>query len=144
MAPIRTDLLSNERMLMDDGIEERPFKGEKTRRNYLDHKTFENEIQDFLQDRLDNAHLSAFLQHFDTCQVCRDELYIQYLVKAGLPKLETGETFNLQKEVDSYISQERLHLFRRTRLRVYAFTLEIITLAAFGGAVAATLMYYFR
>lgn len=134
MVPIRTDLLSSDRIL----TQEESGRHARLRRDdghTLDHKTFENEIPAFLADRLDNGQLQDFLRHYDSCQVCQDELYIQYLVKEGLPKLETGETFNLQKEVDGYIREERLHLFRRTRLRIYAITLEVITLAAYVAAV---------
>ena len=94
----------------------------------------EKEIPAFLEDRLDNRRLGAFLEHLEGCKSCQDELSVQFLVAEGMNKLETGETFNLQKELKSYVEQERRHLYGREHLTLIAYSLELITLLA----VAAT------
>ena len=49
----------------------------------MDCKEFSGLIQDFLNDRLDEMKLSEFLSHIEECEVCRDELRIQYLIYEG-------------------------------------------------------------
>ncbi len=100
------------------------------RRKEYTHKQFENEIPEFLEDRLTNRALERFLQHMDSCDACRDELSTQYLVDRGLPRLETGETFNLGKELGSYVALERKRLRKRVQLGKTAYLLEIVTLLA--------------
>lgn len=95
------------------------------------HKDFEREIPAFLSDLLPNKELDRFLTHLSGCPSCEDELSIQYLVYAGMPKLETGETFNLQKELADYVELETRRLHRRRELSAAAALLEL-------GAILAT------
>ena len=46
----------------------------------MDCKEFNSLIQDFLNDRLSEMKLSEFLGHIESCEDCRDELRIQYLI----------------------------------------------------------------
>ena len=110
--------------------------------NSITHKQFEKQIPLFLEDRLANRALEAFLRHLDSCGSCQDELSIQFLVFAGMPKLETGETFNLQKELDADIQTERGRLRRREHLGAAAFILEVITLAAMVMAAVTGIMLF--
>ncbi len=104
----------------------------------ISHKEFERDIPAFLGDQLSDNELDDFLQHLDACKVCQDELSIQYLVYEGMPRLETGETFNLQNELRDYIKLEKGRLRRRRRLFRTAFSLEIFTVLL---AVAAGIVY---
>ena len=101
------------------------------------HKTFESRIPEFFADELTNRELEDFLEHYDTCGMCRDELSIQYLIHAGLPRLETGEAFNLQKELGAYVRLQRGRLERRERRVKLTALYEVFTLAAFAAAVTA-------
>lgn len=107
----------------------------KMRIAMLDCHQFDKMIPDFLEDRLDNQKLDEFLTHMDHCDECREELSIQFLVSAGMPKLETGETFHLQKELTAAVTQARTRLHRRVMLEFYAYGLEILSLAAAAGVV---------
>ena len=107
----------------------------------MDHKTFEKLIPDFLRDRLDNRTEREFLDHYDHCRSCREELSIQFLVYAGLPKLETGETFHLQNELSGRIEQARETNLRRRRLGSAAVVLEILTLTAVGTCLILWMAY---
>lgn len=91
----------------------------------------------FFADQLTNRELEDFLAHYDECRECRDELSIQYLIHTGLARLETGEVFNLQKELAAYVALERGRLFRRERNVKLTALYELFTLLAFAGAVAA-------
>ena len=94
------------------------------------HKDFEKQIPAFLSDMLPNRELDRFLSHLSGCSACEDELSIQYLVYAGMPKLETGETFNLQKELADYVELETQRLHRRRELGAAAVLLEAAAILA--------------
>lgn len=99
------------------------------------HKKFDALIPGFFSDTLTNGELQRFLDHYDTCSECREELSIQYLIHDGLAMMEKGEAFDLEKELGSYVDRERTRLERREWLSRAAALYELITLAAF--AVAA-------
>ncbi len=106
-----------------------------------EHKLFEKRIPDFLEDRLCNRDLEQFLDHLADCPQCRDELSIQYLVYEGVPRLETGETFNLQEELGGYVNLERKRLHGRKRLSLLALLFELVTVLA--AAAVAILFFLF-
>ncbi|MCI2049680.1 MAG: zf-HC2 domain-containing protein [Lachnospiraceae bacterium] len=108
----------------------------------MDCKQFEKMIPDFLADRLDGAQTDEFLKHFNTCVECHEELSIQYLVYAGLPKLETGETFNLGKDLQNEINCSIRRKRRRRHLSLAAAFLEICALGC-AAAVAASIFFLF-
>ena len=82
-------------------------------------------IPQFETDFLEDQELQAFLKHYSTCEACREELSIRYLVQKGLPNLESGKTFHLQQEVDRGIREAEIRLQRRSRLEHAAYTMEI-------------------
>lgn len=106
------------------------------------HKRFDALIPDFFEDRLGVPQLSRFLNHYETCPECRDELSIQYLIHEGLAKLETGESFNLEKDLNQYIEKERGRLSRRRMIGRMTFLYELLTLLVFAAAVVAYLVLY--
>ncbi len=79
----------------------------------------------FLDDDLDNRELSEFLAHVDSCPDCKEELTIQFLVKVGMKRLEDGNTFNLNKELENLLSGSKKKLHARKRLVMVSFVLEI-------------------
>ena len=99
-----------------------------------EHSDFIRCIPDFFDDRLTLSELEDFLSHYDTCDACRDEVTIQFLIREGLSRLESGRPFHLQRELDEFVGQERRHLLHRRRLSRAAFTTEFLTIAAFAAA----------
>ncbi len=86
-------------------------------------------IPQFLDDDLDNHDLAYFLKHVDNCADCREELTIQFLIKVGMKRLEDGNTFNLNKELDNLLieSQKKLR-FRKILVRI-SFVLKVAVVA---------------
>lgn len=110
----------------------------------LEHKRMEEEIPEFLEDRLSNERLDRLLTHLKECASCRDELSIQYLVKEGLPRIEAGSNFSLNEDLAAYIDLENRRLNRRMRLAFIAFSLEAITLLAMMGEILFLIRYFMR
>ena len=79
----------------------------------------------FLDDDLDNKDLSEFLKHIDNCEECREELTIQFLVKEGMHRLESGNTFNLKVELDYMLKDARKRLKTRKSLVHTSMFLQI-------------------
>ena len=110
----------------------------------MDCKEFNGLIQDFLNDRLDEMKLSEFLSHIEECEVCRDELRIQYLIYEGLARLEEGATFDVDKDLSDYMQLQRLQrkrLSSREGIKLTAIASEIITTAAFVIVLFVVLFY---
>ena len=108
----------------------------------MDCKSFEKKIPDFLADRLGNSDLTEFLEHFDHCAECREELSIQFLVSEGMPRLETGANFHLQNELSQVIAAARSKAGVRKRLAILAYSVEFAALTVMLLAVL-TAWYYF-
>lgn len=62
-------------------------------------KEAEKLIPLFLDDELENDDLREFMDHIEKCEECKEELTIQFLVLEGVARLETGNVFDLQKEL---------------------------------------------
>lgn len=106
------------------------------------HKRFDALIPAFFDDRLSPGQLSRFLHHYDTCAECREELSIQLLISQGLARMESGEAFNLEEELDACVEKERIRLERRQRAARLAAFYEIMTLSAFAAAVIFYIMFW--
>ena len=83
----------------------------------MDCKEFAGLIPDFLHDELDDANLSEFLSHVDECENCMDELRIQYLIYEGLERLETGATFDVDRDLAGWMGEVRTRLVHRTGIK---------------------------
>ena len=107
----------------------------------MDCKEFAGLIQDFWGDRLDEMKLSEFLEHVDECENCKDELRIQYLIYEGLERLETGATFDVDKDLAEWMELQRKRLRNRNGIKKTAIAAEILTISAFM-IVLMVIMFY--
>ena len=63
-------------------------------------KEFEKNIPDFISGKLDFLTPQEFGEHMEKCPGCKEELVIQFLVTEGMQRLEDGDAFDLQKELE--------------------------------------------
>ncbi len=87
----------------------------------MDCKKAQQQIELYLADELDTDELEAFMEHMDSCEDCRDELEIQFLVREGLARLEDGSTFDLGTELRSKVARTKkiITIIERFRLGIY-------------------------
>lgn len=84
----------------------------------------EKMVEPYIHDKLSLMELEAFMEHIDTCENCREELEIYYMVDVGLRKLdEDSGTYDIagalrRKLEDSAGVLRRLLLFRITKYAV--------------------------
>ena len=76
----------------------------------LNCKQTEKLINHFIGDNMENRTKWQFLDHVESCPLCKEELSIQFLVTKGMQRLENGDTFDLNRELRSKINTERHHL----------------------------------
>lgn len=68
-------------------------------------KEFEKMIQDYVHKNLDFVMTKRFAEHLKGCPNCKEELNIQFLVNEGLLRLEDGNAFDLQHEMNELMKE---------------------------------------
>jgi hypothetical protein len=101
----------------------------------MDCKEFEKMIPDFINRKLDYFELKNFSRHLEDCDSCREELVIQFLVSEGIQRLEEGDAFDLQKELDSRLDDAGHSLKRQDTALKLGLVLEVLSAAAVIGFV---------
>ncbi len=87
-------------------------------------KEIEKLIPAFLEDELDTEDLHEFMEHIEKCEDCKEELSIQFLVSEGMARLETGNVFDLQNELEAQIDNAGHNLKTRENMKWLLFMLE--------------------
>jgi len=93
-------------------------------------KDFENRIPDFLDDKLNKKQAKEFFEHMENCSACKEELRIQYLIKEGTLRLEDGDSFDLNKELDLKIEKTKKTIKKRTAANIVIYIMEAVAIAA--------------
>lgn len=98
-------------------------------------KEFERLIPDFIADKLDYPTLKRFSEHMDGCAECREELVIQFLVTEGIQRLEDGNAFDLQKELNTRMEDARRKIRIHGGFMRFGLILEIVAVCLLAGIV---------
>lgn len=93
-------------------------------------KDFSGMVPAFLKDTLDDTSLREFLEHYDSCQGCREELEIQFLIERVFNEMGVADGINLHKDLPEYIGKERKLLKKRSRLTSVAVLMELTAVIA--------------
>ena len=96
----------------------------------MDCKEFERLIPDFVSDKLDYQTLKRFHSHMESCESCREELTIQFLVIEGIQRLEDGKAFDLKKELEQRVEESRKRIRAHEALMRVGLALEIAAVGA--------------
>ena len=79
----------------------------------------------YINDQLSVTELEDFIEHIKTCENCREELEIHYMVDVGLKKLDEADgTYDIvgdlkRKVAESYRTLRHISIFQIT---AYAIT----------------------
>lgn len=87
-------------------------------------KESEKLIPQFLNDDLDTDDLRELLEHIGACNDCKEELAIQFLVSEGMVRLESGNVFDLQNELNLHMERAEHVLRTRENMQWVLFALE--------------------
>lgn len=91
-------------------------------------KQTEKLIPQFIRDDMDNYTKKQFLAHVEECDSCHEELSIQFLVTEGMQRLESGDTFDLNRELKMRVNTEKRHLHVLASLQGGLYATEAIAL----------------
>ena len=88
----------------------------------------EKMVVPYMKDELSPTELEDFLDHIHTCENCREELEIHYMVDVGLKKLDEADgTYDIvgdlkRKVAESYRSLRHFSMFQITTYAVSTLT----------------------
>lgn len=94
----------------------------------LDCKDYEKLIPDFLANKLDSEDAEKFIAHMEQCQECMEEVSIQFLITEGMNRLEHGNTFELSKELDVLIEENKDWIYFMKCRKVVQYSTLLISL----------------
>lgn len=103
-------------------------------------KEFERLIPDYIEKKLDYLTLKQFSEHMERCPDCKEELVIQFLVTKGIERLEDGNAFDLQGELDQRLEEARRKIRLYGRISRIGLILEILAISICLGIVVYILL----
>ena len=78
-----------------------------TKKKELTCKDAEKLVMPYVENTLEIGELEQFMEHVESCENCREELSIQFLVNTGLKSLEAGNNFDLNYELIASLEASR-------------------------------------
>lgn len=97
-------------------------------------------IDDFIAKNMESQETLAFIDHIKSCDECKEELSIKFLVSEGLIKIDKAESFNLNAELRNLIDSNRDKATRKIQMSRFCMAL-LIVLAVVGGYFLSTMFY---
>ena len=98
-------------------------------------KEYEKLIPEYLDHKMSVQTLKEFMEHTQACGNCKEELQIQFLVSAGMARLEEGDSFDLQRELADGMASVHKELLRHERMQKMGAVLKILVLLGILAAV---------
>ncbi|MCR4629562.1 MAG: zf-HC2 domain-containing protein [Clostridium sp.] len=91
-------------------------------------------VEPYIRDQLRGVKLSAFLKHLDSCESCREELEIYYMIDTGLKQLDRSGDLgpmdiagSLKQKVAA--SHAKMHFLRNLYIgSVAVYTLTVMAI----------------
>ena len=96
--------------------------------DFLKCSDFNQLIQSFTEDTLEEEYYDSFVKHARECSECMDELEIHYMIRVGLERMEDESTksFDLKEELkNQLLNYERLADMRFKRKVYHTVTIVI-------------------
>lgn len=90
----------------------------KRLRSIMDCREFENNIRSFIKDQLPDEKYYSFIEHYDKCSECKEELEILYLVHRTINVDDPDNfSFNLKEQLEKHIKEVEDKVYRRYKRR---------------------------
>lgn len=106
----------------------------------MDCKEFERLIPDFIARKMDYPTLKRFYEHIGQCAECKEELDIQFLVAEGIQRLEDGNAFDLQYELELRLEETRKKIRFHSAFLYIGIAVEMVAICVLGGIVIWVLL----
>ncbi len=96
----------------------------------MDCKEFTRLTPAWLKEELTGKKAYEFLEHMESCNECREELHIQFLVTEGTARLLNASGFNLDEELALKVENYQKKLKHDHRMNMIIYWMEAFALAA--------------
>lgn len=84
----------------------------------MDCREFESNIQSFIADKLPDEKYDSFIEHYDKCSECKEELEILYLVHHTINADEPDNiSFNLKEQLEMHLKAVEDKVYGRYKKR---------------------------
>ncbi len=93
----------------------------------------------FIDDKMDDETLEAFIEHVKNCPSCYDDLEVYYMVITGIRQLDEGEDTDFINGLKNKLKDKEAWLKRRKKVRVRKW---ICACAAFFLLIAGTGVFF--
>lgn len=100
----------------------------------------EKQIPDFIGRKMDYLKMKRFTGHVETCGSCHEELVTQFLVQEGMARLEDGDVFDLQNELQERMEEAHGWIRLNEGILHLGTMFEVLVMAGVLGIVAWILM----
>ena len=110
------------------------------KRENMDCKEFVRLIPDFIARKMDYPTLKRFYGHIGKCAECREELDIQFLVREGIQRLEEGNAFDLQYELEQRLEETRKKIRFHSAFLYLGIVMEMVAIGFLAGIVVWVLL----
>ena len=88
----------------------------------------EKMVVPYMKDELSPTELEDFLDHIHTCENCREELEIHYMVDVGLKKLdETDGTYDIVGDLKRKVAESYRSLRQISMLQITTYAVSTLT-----------------
>lgn len=98
--------------------------------DHLDCKECEKLIPDFVDQKLEYLPLKRFCDHVRKCPDCKEELTIKFLVSEGMMRLEEGDAFDLNHELQKRMAEAGKKIRRNDGFLNAGFWVELMAMTA--------------
>lgn len=98
--------------------------------NNMDCRECEKLIPDFVDQKLEYMKLKRFCEHVKSCPDCKEELTIKFLISEGMLRLEEGDAFDLNHELDKRMVEARRNIRKNDRFLNAGTVIEMVSMVA--------------
>ena len=96
----------------------------------MDCKNVERWIPFYLNEELNERDTREFLNHIKSCESCYQEMEIIYMASAGLERLESGSSIDINKEMHRIMQHSEKKLKKRQILTRAGMVINILAMIA--------------
>ena len=91
---------------------------------------FQQQISDFLENRLTINQTRRFMEHADSCPECMEELELRYMIQVGILEQnrdDDGQGYDFRYQLNRILERTRKALRRRYVCQIIKYSVSTVT-----------------
>lgn len=106
----------------------------------MDCKTFNENIDNFINDNMSETELEEFILHFESCKNCKEEMEIYFMIHRMFdPEIESEySNYNLSDILNKYISVKKESIINYYKIKYFNTMMYMI-----GNGISVLSLIYF-